>query len=380
MERRKRRILFTASTYSHIVHFHRPYLRAFAALGYEVDVACGGPPMEIPEARRLIHLPLEKSMTAPANLRAAGLLRSCMQAEGYALVSTHTSLAAFFTRVAAMGLDTTVVNTCHGYLFDGDTPLPKRTLLLGAERLTAGRTDLLLTMNACDAEIAARYRLGRRIRAIPGVGVDFSRLDGCGPDDGRALRRELDIPEDAFVLIYPAEFSPRKCQETWIRALALLPRRVFLLLPGDGALRRACVDLAARLGVGDRVRFPGYVSHMGPWYGAADCAATSSRSEGLPFNVMEAMHLGLPVVASAVKGHVDLIRPGENGLLFPWGDTAACARAAAALAEDPALCRSLGARAAADAEDYRLERVLPQVMEAYGLVLPEILRPAALSR
>ena len=74
MERKKQRILFTASTYSHIVNFHRPYLRAFAALGYEVDVACGGTPMEIPEARRLIHLPLEKSMTAPANLRAAGLL------------------------------------------------------------------------------------------------------------------------------------------------------------------------------------------------------------------------------------------------------------------------------------------------------------------
>ena len=67
----ERKILFTASTYSHIVHFHRPYLRAFAELGYTVDVACGGAPMEIPEARQVIHLPFEKSMTAPSKIGRA---------------------------------------------------------------------------------------------------------------------------------------------------------------------------------------------------------------------------------------------------------------------------------------------------------------------
>ena len=372
----ERKILFTASTYSHIVHFHRPYLRAFAGLGYTVDVACGGAPMEIPEARPVIHLPFEKSMTAPSNFAAAHQLRRLIKAEGYTLLSTHTALAAFFTRLAAMGLDTTVVNTCHGYLFDEDTPKAKRSVLLAAERLTASRTDLLLTMNDCDYQIASRYRLGRRIRSIPGVGVDFSRFDACVPETGRALRRELGIPEEAFVLVYPAEFSGRKCQETCIRAMASLPDCVYLLLPGMGALRESCMDLAVRLGVMDRVRFPGYISDMGPWYQAADCAVTSSRSEGLPFNVMEAMYMELPVVASEVKGHVDLVRRGENGFLFPWGDADACAQAVASLYADPALCSAMG-RAGADAvESYRLERVLPQVLEAYGMVLPGIQTPA----
>ena len=58
----ERRALFTASTYSHIAHFHRPYLRAFAQLGWTVDVACGGEPLPIPEARRVIPLSLEKSI------------------------------------------------------------------------------------------------------------------------------------------------------------------------------------------------------------------------------------------------------------------------------------------------------------------------------
>ena len=368
----ERRALFTASTYSHIAHFHRPYLRAFAQLGWTVDVACGGEPLPIPEARRVIPLSLEKSIWAPAKLRAQRVLRQAMRTEGYDLISTHTSLAAFFTRLAAQGLDTVVVNTCHGYLFDGDTPAPKRELLLGAERLTSGRTDLLLTMNRCDEEIALRHRLGRQIRSIPGIGADFSALDAVPASAGKALRAEWGVPEDAFVLIYPAEFSKRKNQETLLRALALLPERIYLLLPGEGALRENCEDLARELGVWERVRFPGYVSQMAIWYRAADCAVTASRSEGLPFNVMEAMHCGLPVVASAVKGHEDLIREEENGLLFPFGDVEACARRIRRLGEDSSLAARLGRQGMADAEAFRLERVLPQVLEAYRAVVPEL--------
>lgn len=372
----ERKALFTASTYSHIAHFHRPYLRALSAQGWTVDVACAGERINIPEARRVIHLPLEKSMTSPANFRAMSLLRREMKAEKYDLISTHTSLAAFFTRMAARGLDTVVVNTCHGYLFDENTPWVKRRILLGAEQLTAGRTDLLLTMNRQDEEIARRYRLGRQIASIPGVGVDFSHLEGTAPAAGEALRLEWDLPGDAFALLYPAEFSKRKSQKTLLRALKLLPRQVYLLLPGDGALLEECKTLARKLGVEDRVRFPGHVGDMGPWYRSADCAVTSSRSEGLPFNVMEAMGCSLPVVASAVKGHEDLVREGETGFLFPWDDAEACARRIRTLMEDPALCAQMGRRGRESVEQYSLERVLPQVLEAYRTVIPELEVPA----
>ena len=92
---------------------------------------------------------------------------------------------------------------------------------------------------------------------------------------------------------------------------------------------------------------------------------SSSRSEGLPFNVMEAMYLRLPVIASRVKGHVDLLRGGESGLLFAPGDENACAQQIMRLVEDPALGRALGQRAREDAEQYALEHVLPKVMACY---------------
>lgn len=360
-----KKVLFTASTFSHIAHFHRPYLRAFADLGWTVDVACGGPRAHIPEARRSIDLPFRKSISALANLSAQRMLRRELLAGDYDLISTHTSLAAFFTRRAAAGLGARVVNTCHGYLFDGATAPAKRLLLLSAERLTARRTDLLLTMNQWDLELARRCRLGRTVRLIPGMGVDFAPLDACPPQAGADLRGRLGLPKDAFLLLYPAEFSPRKSQETLIRALALLPERVCLLLPGQGALLERCETLARELGLAHRIRFPGYIANMAPWYRAAHCAVASSRSEGLPFNVMEAMAAGLPVVASAVKGHTDLVCEGETGFLFPYGDSAACAQRVSALLEDPALRARMGEAGAAASDRYALNRVLPQVMDAY---------------
>ena len=103
----------------------------------------------------------------------------------------------------------------------------------------------------------------------------------------------------------------------------------------------------------------------------ANAAISASRSEGLPFNIMEAMYTGLPVVASAVKGHEDLIRDGETGLLYPYGDADACARAVLRLLDSPELREKLVRQARENVLQYGLERVLPLVTEQYeSLVVP----------
>lgn len=362
-----KRVLITASVYRHIRNFHLPYISAFRERGWTVHAACADAPEHIPGAECAFSLPFTKRMSAPQNFIASWKLRRLIRRYRYDLVITHTSLAAFFTRLAVKGMRDRprVVNMVHGYLFNEHTSGLKRAVMTAAERLTAPETDVILTMNQWDYEAARAMRLGREIDSVPGIGVDFSRLDSAAPDQGWALRRELEIPPDAFVLVYGAEFSARKDQSTLLRAMALLPSCVYLLLPGDGGLLDRCRALAGELGVADRVRFPGHAGDMAPWYSAADAAVSSSRSEGLPFNIMEAMYLGLPVVASRVKGHTDLLREGESGLLFAPGDESACAAQIMRLVEDPALGQALGLRARGDAEQYALEYVLPEVMACY---------------
>lgn len=362
----------TASVWRHIRNFHLPYLAWFQELGWETHVACRGIPDGAPHVDRGIELPFEKRMTAPANFRAAGTLKRLIRAEGYDLIVTHTTLAAFFTRLALAGAfrpsdarRPALVNVMHGYLFDDDTPALKRAVLLGAERLTAPWTDLLLVMNAWDLNLANRYRLGRRVGQIPGMGVDFSRLDAARAEDGQRLRGALGLPEDAFVLLCAAEFSARKSQPVLLRGLKELPENVVLALCGDGATLEECRALAEQLGVAGRTLFPGQVEDMPAWYRMADACVASSRSEGLPFNLMEAMRAGLPVVASAVKGHTDLIDDGVNGLLYPYGDAAALAAAVRRLMADGELRGKIAARAEASVAAYAADVVRPLVMEQY---------------
>lgn len=367
------KLLFTASTYSHILNFHLPYLRHFQDLGWSVHVACGGPPALIPYTDKMLDLPFEKSMWSPRNFKAAAILRNNVRTENYTAIITHTSLAAFFTRFALLGLKQRpmVINMVHGYLFDESTPYLKQKLLLSAEQWMAPQTDLLLTMNQWDFETARRYHLGETIVHIPGIGVDFSKIDKTNSTSRARLRETYRIASNAFVLIYAAEFSKRKSQAVLIHAMQQLPDNVILVLAGDGALRQECQELAHHLGVENRVLFPGYIQNMPDWYAAADAAVSASRSEGLPFNIMEAMYAGLPVVASGVKGHLDLIEDGTTGLLYPYGNANVCAAQILRLLGSETLMQTMADQARENVKQYGIDRVLPAVLAQYATLLPD---------
>lgn len=362
----KKKILIVASSRIHIVNFHLPYIAAFKEKGFEVHVGCRGAAEAVPGADESIELGFEKSMASLSNFALALRIRRLVKEGGYSLVICHTSLAAFFTRLGLMGMRgrPKLCNVVHGFLFDEKSPALKRLIMGAAEKLTAGVTDMMITMNRWDEDYAARHALARELHFIRGVGLDRGRPD-ADSEAAEALRREL-MPEGrGFLLIYAAEFSKRKSQSTLIEAMARLPEDVYLLLPGDGALREDCVKLASALGLGERVIFPGHIKGLGRYYAAADAAVSSSRSEGLPFNILEAMHHGLPVAASEVKGHCDLIEHGVSGLLFPYGDSARCAECVMRLCSDKALASALSENAKTRLDAYSLEKVLPELMELY---------------
>ena len=88
------KVLFTASTYSHIRNFHLPYLRWFHDQGWIVHAACGGAQAPIPYADEVLHLPLEKRMAAPGNFRASAMLRRKIKDEGLSLRRRHAAVQA----------------------------------------------------------------------------------------------------------------------------------------------------------------------------------------------------------------------------------------------------------------------------------------------
>lgn len=321
---------------------------------------------DLGEGVRFLAVPFTKSFASPKNFRAAALLARDIRKNRYDVIVTHTSLAAFFTRLGVMlagKKHTRVVNTVHGYLFDGDSGALRRTVLLAAEKLTAGVTDDILVMNRCDEQIAKKHRLCRgNVYFIPGMGVDFSRFPPAAPEERAAARAAYSLPEDAVCLVCAAEFSKRKNQALLLQTLTRLPENYYLLLPGDGALLQECKAEAETLGISSRSRFPGRLSDVCGALAAADICVSASRSEGLPFAVMEAMHTALPCVLTRVKGHEDLLEGSGAGCLVPFGDAAAFAEAVQTLGRDAALRARMGAAANESTEKYALDRVLPEVL------------------
>jgi glycosyltransferase EpsD len=369
----KKKILFCASTLSHIKNFHLPYLEAFEKNGWEVWVAADKA-QSVPFAAHVIALPMEKKLFSSKNLAAAFSLRRLLARENFSAVSAHTTLAGAVARLAVLSLFRRtkrrpyVFFTSHGYLFSG-RGLRDR-LYLFVEKLLAPITDTLMVMNCEDYAIAQTHHLyHERLVHINGMGLDLARFSPLDENARAEGRKRLGFDENAFLFVYPAEFSMRKNHALLIRAFAAakIPG-AHLLLAGDGALLRMCKALAKSENARDIVHFLGFVEDMPALYALCDAAVSTSRREGLPFNILEAMAAGLPVAASAVKGHTDLIHNEKTGLLFAPGsreDLSLCLRR---LALDPALRKRLSHAAKEAVAPYALELVRGFIMRVYGAV------------
>lgn len=322
-----KKILFAASTLSHIENFHIPYLEQLKEYGYTVHVmGKTNNKSDISCADKIISIPFEKNMFSLKNFSFAFKISKIIKAEKYDIISIHTSLAAFFVRVGIMLCSKKpklVVNTVHGYLFDSNTSFFKKNIMLLAEKFTKYVTDVLIVMNSEDYSIAKENKLYKNnLFLVNGMGIDLTRFPSVSYEDKILLRQELDYKESDFILIYVAEFSKRKNQKFLLDSVSQLIRsgleNIKLLLLGDGQFFDELKSYARELNISDNVIFAGYTKDTKKYYQISDVCVSSSRIEGLPFNIMEAMSVGLPVVASKVKGHTDLIVPNENGFLFKY--------------------------------------------------------------
>ncbi len=372
------KILYCASTASHILNFHLPYLQFFKEQGWQVDVAVPEK-AEIPYADNVIELPMEKSLLAVGNLRAVQITKQLLADNEYELISTHTALAGAIIRLAVKLLGKQmkqgkIVHTSHGYFFSWESD-PAGWSYLWAEKLLAPVTDVLMVMNRADYGLAVRHKLCRNIVPIPGMGIDLAKFSRVGKEDKKSLKLKAGFNPDDFLLVYAAEMSKRKNQGELIRAFALAAAQepsLKLVLAGEGALKDQYQEMAHECGFGERILFPGQVSAMVNLYEMCDAAVSTSRSEGLPFNVMEAMACGLPVIASRIKGHTDLLSWSDgfqDSLLYAPGDEQTLAGMLLNLCRDEKLREKAGDENRIKVRHYELEMVRPVVIEGYGELL-----------
>lgn len=211
----------------------------------------------------------------------------------------------------------------------------------------------LRALRRFDAVVPVSTPLERTLRA---VGVAADRLHAIPnvvaaravTHDRSAARSRLGLPSDTTrVLGWVGRVVPVKGADIFLRALALLPEGVGIAsIIGDGPDRPAMEQLARELGIAERVRFHGEVDDAAAFLPAFDALVLSSRSEGTPIVVLEAMRAALPVIATSVGGVPDLVSDPQTGWLVPAESPEALAAAISAAFSQPGEAERRGAAGA----------------------------------
>ncbi len=248
------------------------------------------------------------------------------------VVHTHTAKAGFVGRVAAkLAGVPVIVHTFHGHVFQGYFSPAKTKMFILLERITARMSDTVITLTeGLRRELSEEYGIARRSRiTVLPLGLDldaFARV----PRQSGDFRSAHSIAPDVPLIGIVGRLVPIKNHELFLQAAVKvrerLPNACFAII-GDGELRAELEATTARLGLTDCVRFVGWVREVAPVYSDLDALVISSRNEGTPVSVIEALSARCPVVTTAVGGLPDLLDQGALGTLVPTEDVNALADA-----------------------------------------------------
>ncbi|PPA69242.1 glycosyltransferase family 4 protein [Jeotgalibacillus proteolyticus] len=319
------KVLFLATVDYHFKAFHLPYLQWFKNQGFDVHVAAKGE-LKLPFVDQKYNLPIERSPFSKKNTEAYTMLKKIIDREHYDIIHCHTPVGGLLGRLAARSAraaGTKVIYTAHGFHFCKGSPYLNWMIYYPIEKWLSKWTDCLITINEEDYQLSLNHFRNTNVKHVHGVGVDTGRFRPLEKTEKNHLKKSLGYQPNDFLLMYAAEFNQNKNQPFLLRAFAQLSKDIpemKLLLAGEGPMLEECKNMAAELGIENRVDFLGFQNGIEKWIQISDVAVASSKREGLPVNIMESMACALPVVAVDNRGHRELIKPYKNGWLIESED------------------------------------------------------------
>lgn len=353
--------------------------------GYDITVAC----------------PIEEQLMK--HIRAAGVsrilpldigddLRPCLDPlviwrfsrflrhHPFAIVHAHGAKAGLITRLALSKLDYPVVVSYHNELLSATYHPQKRRMRAFVERRLAQDTDHFIAVSPTirDELIQCIGCSPAKVSFIPnGILLDDSASEHVRVGARRTVRSMWGWPEGAghFVVGTACRLTREKGIDILLAAASQAIRMeptLRLVIFGDGPLASELEGKAQEGGLSEYVRFLGYCDRARELFPALDAFVLPSRTEGWPLSIMEAMAVGLPVIATRVGGVPHMVETGRTGLLVAPGEVDELAQALLVLARDRSLARRLGEAAADYAEEhFDVKTMVARVGDIYAQIWVE---------
>lgn len=376
------KVLIIASVASVIDQFNMPNIKILQQMNCSVSVAASFTFGNTSSQERLelfkkelvsmgiiiYDVPFDRNVFSMKNIKAYRQLKKIIESERYVLIHCHTPIGGVLARLVSLKSrrnGTKMIYTAHGFHFFKGAALSNWLLFYPVERFLARYTDVIITINKEDYERAKKFRTPK-IYYIPGVGIATQKFTNTDVDKA-AKRRELGIPKDTTVLLSIGELSKRKNHETIVKSISKLNNlNLIYVICGKGSLEIYLRELCIELQISDRVVFIGYRQDIPEILKASDIFAMPSYQEGLPVALMEAMAAGLPIIASKIRGNVDLIEDGVGGFLFSPNDINSFAEGINQLANDNELCEHMSKINVEKIKQFDIQNINIDMLDIYA--------------
>jgi len=239
------------------------------------------------------------------------------------IVHTHSSKAGVIGRWAArIARVRIIVHTVHGWSFNDFQPLILRRLFIFLERVTARFTTRIICVSKRDIQIALEHRIAPKEKFVYiKYGISFSDYSRKVRDPIKK-KRELGITNDGPVIGMVSCLKPQKAPLDYIKASMRIyeemPNVNFLLI-GDGVLKKRCKNFLATSALNGRFIFTGWRRDVSEILDILDIMVLTSKWEGMPISIIEALRKGCPVVVTNAGGMPELVKDGTVGYITEVG-------------------------------------------------------------
>lgn len=372
-----KKILLVATVQSHIAQFHKPLINWLHEQGYTVDVAARNNLAEknnlhLDEPDNIYDIPFSRSPFSLKNLKAYKALKRVINEGDYDLVHCNTPVGGILTRMAANKLrkqgKMVVLYEAHGFHFFKGGSRKNWMIWYPIEKYFSRKTDVLVTINKMDYELASEKFKAKRVEHIPGVGLNLSQF--MSVDEVTNIKKELGLNDKHHIVLSVGELNKNKNHQVIIRAIAhLQDENIHYVIAGNGPLRGELEKLAEKLGVENQVHFLGYRRDIPNLFKAVDLLAFPSLREGLGMASIEAMSAGLPLVTSNRHGINDYSENGKTGFKYNPNDYKGFAEGIKTIVYDEELKRQMGEYNANLSQNYTVE----VSMDILGKIYEEVL-------
>jgi len=346
----------------------RNQMRYIRDHGFDVWGVCSPGPLIPKDEENSDHIkiktiPMTQRITPVQDFVSLVRLYRFIRREHFDVVHTHSLKGGMLGRIAArLAGVPVIIHTVHGFYFHDEMPPRQRAFWKAVERVGMRFGHYALSQNQEDVETATNERICRsgRIRFL-GNGINLDEFDPGQFSDGRrrAKRAELAVPENAKIVAISGRLVVEKGYQEFIEAASIIRQQrsdVFFWAMGASQPDRQNTISGVLFEdpeLENSVTFLGMRSDMPELYAAMDVFVLPSHGrEGVPRVLIEAATMGLPLVATNVRGCREVVIDGKTGLLVPPRDSEALTKAILRLLDDESLAKQLG-RAA---REHALER------------------------